>query len=61
MSNRETPLHLAARNGHLEIAQHLLEKGANIDMKDENFATPLLLAAKHNHHLVVEFLIKKFV
>ena len=30
-----TPLLKAARNGHVEIAQMLMEKGANIEVTDE--------------------------
>ena len=59
MTNKRTSLHLAAINGHVEIAPHLLEKGANIDVKDKIPAKTLLVAVKYNHHLVVE-LAKKF-
>ena len=50
---------MAARHGHLEIAQHLVAKGALVDQRDESFSTPLLLAAQYNHHHVVEYLIEK--
>ena len=30
-----TPLHKAASNGHVEIAQMLMDKGANIEATDE--------------------------
>lgn len=37
----ETPLHWAARNGLVEIAEGLLENGANIDAQDLFGRTPL--------------------
>ena len=33
--NKETPLLVAVQNGHVEIAQLLLEKGANIEATDK--------------------------
>ena len=30
-----TPLHLAARRGHHEICQYLVEHGANVDVQDK--------------------------
>ena len=34
MQERMTALHLASRNGHVEVATALLEKGAAIDLTD---------------------------
>ena len=33
--NNVTPLHLAARRGHHEICQYLVEHGANVDVQDK--------------------------
>ena len=44
-----TPLHLAARYGHLEVAILLIEKGARLDERDCTGATPVHVAACHNH------------
>jgi hypothetical protein len=40
-----TPLHLACQNGHSDIAEYLLNKGANIEAKDANRKTPLELVS----------------
>ena len=39
-----TPLHYAAANGHKEIAELLIEKGADVKAKDEGGKTPLDVA-----------------
>jgi hypothetical protein len=54
-----TPLHWAARNGHIEIARLLLQNGADVNAKDTSWdRTPLHWAAIHGHvdilHLLVE-------
>ena len=35
--NGWNPLHLAAENGHKEIAELLIKKGANVNAKDKHF------------------------
>ena len=42
-----TPLLFAAANGHHEIVKILLEKGAEIDVKNKEDMTSLLLASKN--------------
>ena len=39
-----TPLHYAAANGHKEIAELLITKGADVNAKDEDGGTPLDVA-----------------
>ena len=34
-----TPLHLAARRGHVDIVRYLVDKGADINIKDENWVS----------------------
>jgi Ankyrin repeats (many copies) len=42
---QETPLHFAARNGHLDVVKVLLRYGADLHAVDNRGATPLFLAA----------------
>jgi ankyrin repeat protein len=41
----ERPLHIAAQKGHADIIRLLVEKGAKVDMPDEQGHTPLFHAA----------------
>ena len=50
-----TPLHLAARNGHSDIVEHLPLNGANVDAQAYNRFTPLHLASDP---IVVEILLR---
>ena len=54
-----TPLHYAAYYGHLEIAEILISRGADLDAEDPAYSTPLYLAAEQGHPKVVEFLVSK--
>ena len=51
---RATPLHMAARQGHLEIAQMLLDCGAAVDARDRKGETPLQRAINCRRHAVVQ-------
>lgn len=42
--NGNTPLHIAVATNNLEVAKLLLEKGANLEIKNKNNLTPLSLA-----------------
>ena len=54
-----TALHGAAKGGHAEIVQHLLNQGAEVDsIKEEYAATALMEAAVHNHTKVVKMLLR---
>ncbi|KAK3266744.1 hypothetical protein CYMTET_22295 [Cymbomonas tetramitiformis] len=48
-----TPLHEAAKAGHLAVARMLLEHGATTSVKDASGYHPFHLAAKHGHASVV--------
>ena len=41
-----TPLHVAAAKGHLEVVKILLSKEPDVDRKNEDEQTPLLVAAR---------------
>ncbi|HEV8490968.1 MAG TPA: ankyrin repeat domain-containing protein [Candidatus Angelobacter sp.] len=49
--------YIAARNGHVEVAKFLLEKGADINCRGFFGAPGLHWAAIHGHKTMVEFLI----
>jgi len=53
---RATPLHMAARRGHVEIARALLECGAAIDAQDSKRVTPLQRALNCGRDSVVRLL-----
>ena len=53
----QTPLHVAANEGHDGIMQLLLYHGATIDARDMFRATPLHVAALRGHHDVAHRLI----
>ncbi len=42
------PLHWACANAHFEIAQYLLDNGAEVDCRNRYFATPLSGYASYN-------------
>ncbi|KAF9579983.1 Glycerophosphocholine phosphodiesterase, partial [Lunasporangiospora selenospora] len=44
-----TPLSIACRLGHIDVARLLIQYGANLDSQDEDGETPLIIAAKNGH------------
>ena len=53
------PLAYAAYNGHAQIVDYLLKRGARIDATTENGSSALFFAARFGHIEVVELLLNK--
>jgi|GEM_PF-2622158 len=53
------PIHVAAREGHREIIEFLLNKRASVNDRDKDSWTPLHYAAKRGHLEVIQFLLEK--
>ncbi|WP_419418867.1 ankyrin repeat domain-containing protein [Legionella sp. D16C41] len=51
-------LHIAAKKGHLNIVNCLIEVGEEVDLKDQNGLTPLFWAVRNRKLSVVEALMK---
>lgn len=58
-SHNDTPLHIAARTGHLEVVKTLIEHGNDINTQGAFNFTPLHLAVQNNHKDLVELLLKE--
>ena len=54
----ETPLHESAERGHEQVVRLLLEKGAEVNPRDEDGLTPLGLAKRRRRASIVELLRK---
>ena len=53
-----TPLHLAVRNRHIEIARILLEHGANVEAQDEQGRTPVDFASGEQRDELITLLLE---
>lgn len=56
---RATPLHMAARRGHLSIAETLLDCGANLESRDSKGDTPLDRARNCRRDAVARLLLDR--
>ncbi|XP_051125094.1 potassium channel KAT3-like [Andrographis paniculata] len=53
----QTDLHLAVRQGHLEMVRMLLERGANVNKPDEGGWTPKALAKQHSNRGIYDLIL----
>ena len=53
-----TALNLASRGGHTQVMQILLDRGANVSIRDEDDVEPLFFASEEGHTDAVKLLIK---
>lgn len=54
-----TPLHYACTNGHLSIAEFLLDKGALVDAPSPNGTTPIMMAIRAGNIQLVRLLLDR--
>jgi len=52
-----SPLHFAAKSGHIEVAKYLIEKKADINRKTQSSQTSLHLACEKGHINMVKLLL----
>ncbi|ONI58207.1 ankyrin repeat domain-containing protein [Wolbachia pipientis] len=52
------PLHYAAENGHLSVVRCLIEKGASVDLRNEDSMVPLHFAAQSGRFDIVKQLVE---
>src|SRR5207302_11086539 len=56
----QTPLYLAAMNGHEEVVRFLLDKGASTDVRDTFYKAPMLaFVLQRKHWGVAKLLVSK--
>ena len=52
----ETPLHIAAKNGHLDLCKLMVKRGLDVDSRDIYGMTPLHFAADHGNFKLFKFI-----
>lgn len=56
--SKRSPLHIAAKNGHLHLVEFLLSKNAQVDARDKLLKTPLHYACEIGNSFVVKLLME---
>ena len=59
VGNKSTPLHLASREGHAEVARFLVDHGADMTAQDKQKSSPLHLASERGHIEIAQFLVER--
>ena len=54
-----TLLHAAARNGNIELAKKVLDKGVPVNIEDKKGNSPIYYAVENNEYEMVKFLVDK--
>ena len=57
MANGVTPLYGASQEGHIPVAQIMLDREAAVNQADNGDYTPLFIAAQEGHLPVVQLLL----
>jgi ankyrin repeat protein len=58
MKNGFTPLHMAAKNGHVSVTKQLLEANCNVDLEAKDGLTALQLAQRSGHTAIATLIRK---
>jgi len=56
-----SPLNIAITQGNMDVVQYFIEKGADINYKDEKGYTPLMSAIKNHNFSIINYLLEKKV
>ena len=54
----QNPIYYAARDGHLNLCELLVEKGTDVNLEDKYGQTCIFYAIREGHYDIVDFLIK---
>ena len=60
-SDKDHLIHVAVRNGHLDVTKLLLDQNTSIESLDACKHTPLHIAAMHDQACIIHHLKKRYV